>query len=288
VLSRFLKEVKAKSIHFGGAGEPLLYPHVKEAMNIVKSRGMCGSFDTNGTLLEKHVGFLESIKWDSVSLSLDGNAAIHDKIRGVAGTFEKATTALQKLKIARKSIGCTITRRNYSILADMVLIGEKLGVQSVNYNPHFVYHNEAKLTPQMMEVAVEQLASARELAKEHGIETNADLYKEPRFVEWIKCKPRFCYMPFSSMFVDAKGNARICCGERAPIIGNISNQTFTEIWKGKPYEGIREFSRKRRMHHICLFCNIYDLVKNEKIDRQLSAIPLPIYLLTSRNTLHLS
>ena len=79
-------------------GEPLLRKDLFVLAKRVASHGCLVSMNTNGTLLnENKVSEVANI-FDTVVVSLDGPKAVHDKIRGVAGTYEKATNAIRLLK----------------------------------------------------------------------------------------------------------------------------------------------------------------------------------------------
>lgn len=79
-------------------GEPLLRKDLFVLAKRVASHGCLVSMNTNGTLLnENNVSEVANI-FDTVVVSLDGPKAVHDKIRGVAGTYEKATNAIRLLK----------------------------------------------------------------------------------------------------------------------------------------------------------------------------------------------
>ena len=50
-----------------------------------------------------------------------------------------------------------------------------------------------------------------------------------------------CYAPWTHSLIDFNGNVYVCCmtRERIPPIGNITKQSFKEIWESAAYRGVR-------------------------------------------------
>jgi MoaA/NifB/PqqE/SkfB family radical SAM enzyme len=103
-------------------GEPLLRNDLEVLAKRIASNGCLVSMNTNGTLLgEKRAKKLAKV-FDTVIISLDGPKKIHDKIRGVPGTYEKAVKALQLLKAngVRVGVNCVATPLNIDILPGFI------------------------------------------------------------------------------------------------------------------------------------------------------------------------
>ncbi|MFH2145312.1 MAG: radical SAM protein [Candidatus Omnitrophota bacterium] len=83
-------------IYFFG-GEPLLVPELDEFIRYAKKKRMITRMDTNGFLLsQSRVKQLKSAGLDVVGISLDSpNSAVHDKLRGLPGIFNKAVRAIE-------------------------------------------------------------------------------------------------------------------------------------------------------------------------------------------------
>jgi MoaA/NifB/PqqE/SkfB family radical SAM enzyme len=103
-------------------GEPLLRKDLVVLAKRVASHGCFVSMNTNGTLLnERRVSELAGI-FDSVVVSLDGPKDVHDKIRGVPGTYDKAVKATQLLKAHGVNVGVNsvATPTNINILPQFI------------------------------------------------------------------------------------------------------------------------------------------------------------------------
>ena len=103
-------------------GEPLLRKDLTVLAKRVDSHGCLVSMNTNGTLLnENRVGEVADV-FDTVVVSLDGPREVHDRIRGVPGTYDKATEAIRLLKAngVRTGVNSVATPWNIDILPQFI------------------------------------------------------------------------------------------------------------------------------------------------------------------------
>jgi organic radical activating enzyme len=85
--------------------EPLLYPHMFDAVAYARSRGLDMNISTNGVLLEKHVDAILESGLHRISISLDGPAAVHDAMRGVPGTYDRVVRGIERLAEEKRRRG---------------------------------------------------------------------------------------------------------------------------------------------------------------------------------------
>jgi MoaA/NifB/PqqE/SkfB family radical SAM enzyme len=87
-------------------GEIFMRKDILQVMDVFREKGyVCGYLTTNGTIISDEraealatlagQGFLKHI-----SVSIDGPGELHDKARGVAGTFERTAAGLKRLQAA--------------------------------------------------------------------------------------------------------------------------------------------------------------------------------------------
>lgn len=103
-------------------GEPLLRKDLIVLAKRVASHGCLVSMNTNGTLLnESRIGDVADV-FDTVVVSLDGPREVHDRIRGVPGTYDKATEAIRLLKAngVRTGVNSVATPWNIDILPQFI------------------------------------------------------------------------------------------------------------------------------------------------------------------------
>jgi MoaA/NifB/PqqE/SkfB family radical SAM enzyme len=99
-------------------GEPLLRKDITTLAKRAASHGCLVSMNTNATLLDESRASEVADVFDLVVVSLDGPKEVHDRIRGVAGTYDKAVKAIDLLKArgARVGVNSVVTPWNITIL----------------------------------------------------------------------------------------------------------------------------------------------------------------------------
>ena len=86
-------------------GEPLLYPDILPLIREVKGRSLTCSIITNGWRLEEMARELVEAGVDSIMVSIDGPPDVHDRIRGQAGSFERAAAGVLAVARERAAFG---------------------------------------------------------------------------------------------------------------------------------------------------------------------------------------
>jgi len=92
-------------------GEPTLHPHFIDISKYAISKIPRVSVCTNGVVLNKTVEEeMINLNFSSYTVSIDSCIdEIHDKIRGVKGSFDKTLSFLEKIRLANKNISIHIT-----------------------------------------------------------------------------------------------------------------------------------------------------------------------------------
>jgi MoaA/NifB/PqqE/SkfB family radical SAM enzyme len=96
--------------------EPLIYPHLFDAVAMARDRGLHSAITTNGLQLDRKAAPLAAAGVDELFVSLDGPPDVHDRIRGHAGAFGRAFAGLEVLtRLAagpRCSVFCVVSEWN--------------------------------------------------------------------------------------------------------------------------------------------------------------------------------
>lgn len=134
-----------------GGGEPLARRDVTPALLArVKQHGMEGVLTTNGTLLGPELARqLVETGWDEVHFSVDGpTPAVHDRLRGQRGAFDKTVRAACRLAVWKRRAGLAtprialhfvMTRENWRTLPDMVRLAHAVGAFRVDFDALIAY-----------------------------------------------------------------------------------------------------------------------------------------------------
>ena len=95
IIRKIARQFNGTKISLTG-GEPFLYPHLKEILELA-ARDVELTIVTNGTILKEEIfEILKKIRI-KVKVSILGTKQIHDAITGVQGTFDKAVQTIKEL-----------------------------------------------------------------------------------------------------------------------------------------------------------------------------------------------
>ncbi|MCW4031185.1 MAG: radical SAM protein, partial [Candidatus Bathyarchaeota archaeon] len=129
-------------------GEPLLRKDLILLAKRAASHGCLVSMNTNGTLL--NIGNVRKVAevFDFVIVSLDGPKEVHDKIRGVPGTYDKAVEGIRLLRAHDVGVGVNsvATPWNIEVLPSFIE-GLRGNVDFVQVQPIHPYPPTPENTP---------------------------------------------------------------------------------------------------------------------------------------------
>lgn len=126
-------------------GEPTMYPEIARLIASVKRHGMTCVMTTNGTMLASRAEALVENPPDVIILSIDGPREMHDRVRMVEGTFDRAMKGVETLHRLKRERGrkapylivnAAITGRNYEGTRRMIEVARQFGAFALNFQ-HF-------------------------------------------------------------------------------------------------------------------------------------------------------
>ncbi|HFD40187.1 MAG TPA: radical SAM protein [Anaerolineae bacterium] len=251
-------------------GEPTLHPQFRELVNLISGAGLRIIMETNGTLIDRSLAdFLAESKLSFISVSLDGaDAATHDALRSVEGSFQRAVEGVRALVRVgyRPQIICTLHKGNIAQVDDVVALAEDLGCGSVKFN----------LIQEMGRGA--QFANQQGLSIEECIAENQRVEREvaPRSKVDIYFDIPFAFRPLSRLLRGDLGHCGILTilgmlhggelalcgiGTSVPdlVYGNIARDDLQDVWCNSP--GLIELRRviPSGLQGICSECLHRDL-----------------------------
>jgi SynChlorMet cassette radical SAM/SPASM protein ScmF len=248
-------------------GEPLLHPHFPRLLEIVRREELRLIIETNGLLCTPEIA-AEIAKSSNrfVSVSIDGtDAATHEWVRGVTGSFEAARQAVRTLVAAgtRPQIIFTVMRGNAGQVDAIVRMAEELGADSVKFN------------------MVQPTARGKELHENQETLTITELIKLGRHVEEelapkVKLKLIIDYPPafralqgiarengcsvcgiFGVLGVIADGHYALCgIGEHVPelVFGEVGRDLLEKIWRENAILTALREGLPERLEGVCSRC----------------------------------
>lgn len=246
------------------ARKPMLYAVGEEA----RTRGVYTTVSTNGTLLrDQDFERLPGSGIRCVVVSIDSDEPdVHDRIRGIPGTFDRATRAIRALVAARDR-----AREDFTVLTSSILgahnlrrveslVGflEGLGVDTTLYQPiqpAFARTVAARwwesdpLFPRdarEVESGIDALIRLR--AAGHRVFQTPEQLDDARqyLLEPYHLGPGRCASMEKHLMVDMRGNVRLCFNmERIGLrpVGNVREHALRDLWHDGTVEDVRERMR---------------------------------------------
>jgi MoaA/NifB/PqqE/SkfB family radical SAM enzyme len=219
-------------------GEPLLRKDLLVLAKRIASHGSLVSMNTNGTLLnEKNVAGVAEV-FDTVIISLDGTKEIHDKIRGVPGTYEKAVKALQLLKARRVKVGVNsvVTPWNIDTLPQLIEALRSY-VDFAQVQPMHPYPPSPENLPSKKQVS--NLSNYLLKLKHHDPGFLAVPTKFIKgFEQFFKGKiPKICHAGLLYVAINPEGKLLACPARSDIILGDTLNISVDDSLKNRNSEG---------------------------------------------------
>src|SRR5206468_1101763 len=120
-------------------GEPFLHRDLMSFVEYVKSRNLYCSINTNGTYLPRQARRLVDLGVDAIMVSVDGPPEVHDRIRGMNGSFQRIADGVAALRAARNGhagkpeiiVNTTISPGNQDVLLPTYETVEKMGADKM-------------------------------------------------------------------------------------------------------------------------------------------------------------
>ena len=200
-------------LHF--QGESLLHKQFPDMVGVAKQHGMWTQVFTNGLLLtEEYIDRIIQSGLDNMRFSVDGASTETYEQNRVGGNFDQV---LQNMKLMVKRAKGTGTRVEWQFIV-------------MSNNEH-------------------ELHKARQMAKKIGIPFIAKTFAEsvpalvprnPKYQRNLLSKP--CTDIYRTIAVFWNGDVVPCCYdlEGKEIMGNLGEQTLSEIWSSPRYAAFRD------------------------------------------------
>ncbi|MDD5045219.1 MAG: radical SAM protein [Candidatus Omnitrophica bacterium] len=287
-----IKDIKGHSPHVDrirvNGVEPLLHKDFVPMMKIISQNKLSYYIATNGYLLADLAEDIVGLAPYYINVSVDGPPDVHDKIRGVPGSFEKAYEGIARViqikKKLRKSfpkvyINYTISSLNAHCLSDTVAIFQGLGVDGfkfihLNYitremaedfNTKFSGSYEAspssinKMSLREVDEGAlfEQIGKVKKLTPFYFF--SLDL-KTPEAIRQYYRNPevffvrKMCYNPWLHAQILANGDVVPEARCFHPYLGNIYEEKFSSIWNNARFRTLRKKLRSGGATPACSRC----------------------------------
>ncbi len=274
-----LKTNGVKFLIFSG-GEPLTRKDIYLIAQRCKELGIVTYLSTNGLYVKYSNAKQILDTFNYIGISIDGSEEVHDKFRGLKGSFKasmEAVDLLNSYNLTKVGIRFTITKDTYDDLEFIFELAEKHNIPKI-YISHLVYSGrglenlEMDLTKEqritavnyIIDKAFEYHESKRDIEIVTGnMEMDAILFYN-RFIKKYpqhatEMKQRLIAWGGNSagrrlLNIDSEGNVKP--DPFFPFtIGNILKEDFSDIWTNDPTDILKELRvHPRKLGGECESC----------------------------------
>lgn len=268
--------------------EPLLYKDIIPLCDYVVSSGLDMQVTTAGVYLEKYAEDLVRTGVQSLWVSIDGPAEIHDEIRGVKDLFEKCRAGIFAVEEWKHRLGKSfpkielnyaLSNHNHFCLEPFMAAVDSWPIEHVTFS-HMNYitarmaedHNKrfghlyattvssvSNADPVKVDVDVlwDQILSVQ--ARYPGRASFGPSLDRRGLEDFYRCPEVFvqgarCHVPWLSAEIVANGDCVVMTRCFHTSFGNIYDQPFKEIWNGSRYREFRENLIRYGTYPACSRC----------------------------------
>jgi radical SAM protein with 4Fe4S-binding SPASM domain len=269
-------------------GEPLVREDIWEILDHARRSGVKTALSSNGTLISRDTANrLRATGVEYVGISLDGaSAAIHDQIRGIAGSFDRSLEGLRACVSAGIPCGIrmTVTKENMdevSPLLDLALLlsvprfclywlvpsgrglkeyrKKQISAEQARQIFQYLFLRARAIDPAVLEILTVD-------APQDGIHLLSLLEAQQPLsrsdsLALLRRQGCGCSAGERIANIDPEGNLYPCQFAQAPefLMGNLRDGPFQEIWE----EARRSFARSiaGQAENACAVCPSYALCR---------------------------
>jgi radical SAM protein with 4Fe4S-binding SPASM domain len=234
-------------------GEPFLHDRFNEMVRYARDRKIFVATSTNGHFMDEATAkaCVES-GLNRIIVSLDGSTQESYSTYRAGGNFEKVTEGIRTLVKARREakrknpqivLQCLVLGTNQHELAFIRHLGRELGADKVEFKSAQFY--DFKEGDPLMPSPGKYSRYIRNKDGNPGLSARNPLRNQ-------------CFRMWSSCVITWDGKVVPCCFDKNAdhILGDITKEPFSMIWKALPYKQFREkLLRDRSSVDICRNCS---------------------------------
>lgn len=223
-------------------GEALLREDIFELIKHAISNGMMVELASNGILIDERVAKkLKDLGVQRAAISMDGIGEVHDKLRGIRGTFEKTMNAVKACKKVglKVQFHATMTKINLKQLPEVIKLADRYQVDRIYIGALISIGRGIQIS--QMCLSSKEIKRVFNTVIEQQIKTKVWLRPVcPQFWAFLKSEGLIsddnehkfigCTAGISSFHVRPNGDVTLCA-ELPLKIGNVREKSFTSIIK---------------------------------------------------------
>jgi len=257
-------------------GEPTLRKDLPEIVCCCHDKGIATKMTTNGTLINRKLAYdLVKSGLSEIVFSVDSfSSDIHDKLRGVPGSWKKTDDAINFVTEAKKSCrsnlrisaNTVVTRCNYEslpllfryfasksikrpILIPVIVDPDETEKSELLLRRNDILTYNHKILPQLTEIALEESFDIKEEelqmygTTDEEIESSTKSHYSARILV-----NAYCFKPWYDLSIRGNGDVSPCNmikEKRYNPIGNVKNENLEQIWFSDRYREFRMMCKRK-------------------------------------------
>jgi len=241
-------------------GEPFVHPRIYELIELARNLELGVNITTNATLLVKDLERLKRSRVNSLSISLDGFEANHDRLRGVDGTYREVMDAIDVLQRETEiwlNIYFVVTNQNVRDLSRVydLTVERSIGFDfwPVNGYPHlFISTDEDKAE---YEKAIAHISLTSEAVRER-----LDYYRYGmEYMDGRRDHFR-CLGLIEQFGVNHEGQLVPCCvwDQKGLQVGSALDEPLDQLFYSERAQKLREMIFKEGCVDQCFNHSLYE------------------------------
>lgn len=221
-------------------GEVTMHPYLYRMIEYCHSKGICVNLLSNCILFEdKDVDFLAKMDVSEVQVSLYSlEPSIHDSITKVSGACKKTLAAIKKMQSSNIKVKIAISamKQNARTIVDILKYAKENDIEtSVDFaimaredksTDNLDYRLSIRETEQLLQEIKAFDSSYLLKYKRQIIDDQTDDFDFLAFL-----KRHVCEVGIDNLCITANGDVVPCAGWNGLVLGNVYNQSLTDIWE---------------------------------------------------------
>jgi len=235
-------------------GEPFVCPEIFDYLDCFAKYDLSFTIETNATLLTPDkIKKLTTYNIRLLSTSLDGSSArIHDRIRGIPGSFDRTVKAIAGLvehDLSPQVIFC-LQQANAADLEATIQLAQELGIKSFEINPLALVGSQTAADSACRALPIEQLLDLNQRVEKifpdkfPGLRVNLYIPPALKGIRSLATSNLNTCAIFTICGILANGDVSLCgigSTKKALVAGNVREQSLKDIWQNaEVFKLIRE------------------------------------------------
>lgn len=235
-------------------GEPILRKDLFKVMRYAHSLGFSWGMVSNGYLINKEIiNKMKESGMRTIDISIDGINEVHDNLRGVPGSYNRAITAIQLLSNTKSfhplRITTTVNNQNIHSLEKMYQIFRNLGIHgwrllSIDPIGRALENRELLLDKQQLITLLNFIKEKKKISP-INITLGCAHFLGDEYEDEVRDYFFYCSTGINIGSILHNGDIYVCPNvpRRKDLIqGNIKKDPFSQIWNNK-YKFFRDKNR---------------------------------------------